>query len=265
MITFSNLGKHGRLGNAMFQYAALKSLSNHLNCEVFVPEDLDNRSHHNQICLLNCFKINCKRGSQIAQTTFRENNKGGYYDPNFWNCKVDTELFGHYESELYFNFDTSEFDLKENFQRFAQTTLNNIRQNNLVVGIHIRRGDKADQINEKQNEYLQKATEHFKNCIFMIFSGGSHTNDNAEDIAWCKENLKINGTCYYSKNDTIHDFSLMVNCDHLILNSTSTIGWWAGYLNKNPNKKIIVPKQGVYVTGEYIKGETFYSKQFIQI
>ena len=268
MITNSNLGNQGRLGNAMFQYAAIKSLSNYLNCEAIIPEDLDNRYHNNQICLLNCFKINCKRGSQIPLTKFKEGNEGGDYDPNFWNCNIDTDLFGHYECELYFKnkFDLSEFDLKDNFQTFAQTTLGNLRQNNCeIVGVHIRRGDKIDQINEKENEYLQKATEHFQNCIFIIFSGGSHTNDNSEDIDWCKENLKFNGTCYYSKNGIIHDFALMANCDHLILNSTSTVSWWAGYLNKNPNKKIIVPKQGVYVTGKYIKGPNYYPKEFIQI
>ena len=77
--------------------------------------------------------------------------------------------------------------------------------------------------------------------------------------------IKINAICYYSNFDTIHDFSLMVNCDHLILNSTSTIGWWAGYLNKNPNKKIIVPKQNRLVGSNYVKGEQYYSKEFIQI
>ena len=94
--TFSTLGKHGRLGNAMFQYAALKALSFNLNCDSVIPNDLDQRMHHGQICLLNCFKIHCKNGTEIGTNSFVENNQGGYYDPTFWNCETGTNLFGHY-------------------------------------------------------------------------------------------------------------------------------------------------------------------------
>ena len=269
-ITFSTLGNHGRLGNAMFQYAALKAISFHLQCNAKIPDDLEYRIHHGQKCLLYCFNIDCERIKSEITSLYIENNKGGYYDSGFWNCQPGTDLFGHYESELYFeNIKENikkEFQLKNEFQNFAINLLNNIKQpKSEIVGIHIRRGDKANEI-EKNTliEYINKALLYFiGEFSFIIFSGGSITNNNIDDIYWCKENLKID--CYYSNNDTIHDFSLMVNCDHLILCSTSTIGWWAGYLNNNPNKKIIVPKQGKYITGEYIKGDTFYSKEFIQI
>ena len=274
-ITFSTLGSHGRLGNQMFQYAALKALANKLNCEPLISNNLNTRIHHGQNCLLECFNINCKRSDEVCKIQYREDNCGGYYDPNIWNLSPNTDLFGHYECELYFEHIKDqikqEFELKEEYQKIAETLINNIKQpNHEIVGIHIRRGDKENEINtslEFITNYLNEALPHFKNPIFLIFSGGSQQagNDNSEDILWCKENIKLNGNSYYSKCDTIRDFSLMVNCDHLILNSTSTIGWWAGYLNKNPNKKIIVPKQSRLVGSNYVKGEHYYSKEFIQI
>lgn len=277
VVTFSRLGTHGRLGNQMFQYAALKALANKLNCEPLISNNLNTCISSGQYCLLECFNINCKRSDEVCKTLYREDNHGGYYDPNFWNLSPNTDLYGHYECELYFEHIKDqikqEFELKEEHQTFAETFLNNIKQpNQEMVGIHIRRGDACDQNEittslEFITNYLNEAISHFKYPIFLFFSGGSRQagNDNSEDIKWCKENIKIIGPCYYSNFDIIRDFSLMVKCDHLILNSTTTIGWWAGYLNKNPNKKIIVPKQSRLVGSNYVKGEHYYSKEFIQI
>ena len=47
-VSFSNLGSHGRLGNAMFQYAALISLAAYLKCKAYIPLNLDTRVHHGQ-------------------------------------------------------------------------------------------------------------------------------------------------------------------------------------------------------------------------
>ena len=102
IITFSKLGIHGRLGNQMFQYAALKSLAAKLNCEALIPNNTQLRIHHGQSSLLKCFKITSKSSERIGKIEFAEGNYGGYYDSNFWNCGTNTNLFGHYESELYF-------------------------------------------------------------------------------------------------------------------------------------------------------------------
>lgn len=47
MITFLQLGSLGRLGNQLFQYAALKSLSLSKGYEIKLP-DVDNASWHGQ-------------------------------------------------------------------------------------------------------------------------------------------------------------------------------------------------------------------------
>ena len=43
MIVFQKLGWHGRLGNCMFQFAAMKSLAKHLNIKAKIPIDLKYR------------------------------------------------------------------------------------------------------------------------------------------------------------------------------------------------------------------------------
>ena len=43
-----------------------------------------------------------------------------------------------------------------------------------------------------------------------------------------------------SGNDDIADFAILQKCDHQII-SNSTFGWWAGWLNENPDKTVVAP------------------------
>ncbi len=56
MITFYELGQLGRLGNQLFQYAALKSLGLEKGYEVMIPNP-STRTWHGQECRLNNFNI----------------------------------------------------------------------------------------------------------------------------------------------------------------------------------------------------------------
>ena len=56
MITFLQLGKFGRFGNQLFQYAALRTLGLKKKYEIGIP-DLNNVFHHNQNNLLKYLSI----------------------------------------------------------------------------------------------------------------------------------------------------------------------------------------------------------------
>ena len=281
MITFTELGNYGRLGNLLFQYAALKSLAKKLNCEAKIPPDLDSRCNSGQLCLLNCFKINCNvyTETEIANLPkYEETCQGGSYDLNFWNCKENTNLFGYFESELYFEHIKDEikkeYELKDDISNYANNYLHNIRCNfpgHEIIGLHFRRGDFV-QINSQHcsktynNNFLDLVFNLFNDIplkLFLVFSGGSPKfgNNNGNDLLWCK-NLLLNRpyTFLFSENNnTIQDFSIMTKCDHFITNSMSSIAWWAGYLNKNINKRIVAPDLG------YKNFETYWYNSVIKI
>jgi len=288
MIAFSQLGSHGRLGNAMFQYAAAKALSTKLGCQMKLPSDLFTRLHHGQICLLGRFNIEYKAytDDEIKNVLpFNEHSfcNGGSYTEHFWNCGENTNLEGYFESELYFenikNEIREDFQLKEQYQKQAADYINNIKMlypEHEIIGVHIRRGDYLDPKNgaifittsEYNNQYLKNAIEKFsdiKHKIFLIFTGGGtgNNNDNSEDVLWCKNNITIENNdivIFSENNDTITDFGILTLCDHLILNSSSTLGWWAGYLNKNTNKRIIVNNNLGFKSKE-----TYWCDSFIKI
>jgi Glycosyl transferase family 11 len=262
MITFSEIGFFGRLGNAMFQYAALKALAHKLNCKAILPNDLFLRIHDGQICLLNCFEISGYQynlNNIIGLNQYEENCQGGHYSPDIWKCKINTNLIGYFESELYFKHIKStikrELSLKPEYDKFGKNYIKNIKNSYPkyeIIGVHLRRGD---YLNTSLGKYCSEEWNkmYFNRCfkqyadidkkIFIVFTGGSVSvgNNNQEDIEWCKQLFDQQQMLYSENHSTIEDYSIMVNCDHLIINSLSTIAWWAAYQNKNEKKRICVP------------------------
>jgi len=113
------------------------------------------------------------------------------------------------------------------------------------VGVHIRRG--ANPIDPKEpnysenpfyvdlceTDYYEKAMAMFPTDEFVIFS---------DDPEWCQEKFKDNKNVQImTKGDEIEDFNLLASCKHQII-ANSSFSWWAAFLNPNPSKRIIAPK-----------------------
>ncbi len=114
--------------------------------------------------------------------------------------------------------------------------------------MHVRRGDYATnpQILKIHGfcgvDYYTRALEKFNDLApseirVFVFS---------DDIKWVKENLTIPFTATYIENPTVpsecEDLILMANCKHNII-ANSSYSWWGAWLNKNPEKRVITPKQ----------------------
>ena len=59
-----------------------------------------------------------------------------------------------------------------------------------------------------------------------------------------------------NKDGDLYEFELLKSCKHQII-SESTFGWWAAFLNENPEKEIYVPKtvKGDIWLKEWTRGE----------
>ena len=51
-VTYKSIGVNGRLGNQLFQYAAIKGLAAKIKCIPVLPFGIQNRYWHGQKCLL---------------------------------------------------------------------------------------------------------------------------------------------------------------------------------------------------------------------
>ena len=103
------------------------------------------------------------------------------------------------------------------------------------VSIHIRRGDYVDNsfyTNLDDTDYYERAIELFPFDKFVVFS---------DDIEFAKTKFKGDRFSFYEGKDEIDDFNTMASCkDNIIANSS--FSWWAAYLNPNPGKKVVAPK-----------------------
>lgn len=104
------------------------------------------------------------------------------------------------------------------------------------VSIHVRRGDYVDNpfyVDIFKDGYYERAMALFPENTFIVFS---------DDIEWCKKQ-PIFMDCVFSEGKSeVEDLNLMASCRDNIL-ANSSFSWWAGWLNPNPDKKVVVPKK----------------------
>jgi hypothetical protein len=84
-------------------------------------------------------------------------------------------------------------------------------------------------------DYFEAAMKRIPSgTTFVVFS---------DDINWCRENFSKDdkNILFIEGNLDYEDISLMSLCDHNII-SNSTFSWWAAWLNDNPSKIVIAPK-----------------------
>ena len=272
MITFSQLGNFGRLGNQLFQYAMVKAVSLEKGYKLKIPNP-ESVVCQNQKCQLDQFNIKCDflESDDLSNIryTFAEPDHSKFWPQVFWS-KDNTDFAGYFQNYLYFaKYEKTireEFAFNKELQEFASDYVNNLKTNNEeIVSVHFRRGDNVDGTFGRHSglidnyfgkggrfdndsffgKYLFKAIENYgDNCKFLVFSGGTWNGmeHNQGDIQWCKQNIKDDRFIFCEGNNDLQDFAIMTNCDHNIVSHSTSFGYWSAFLNNNPNKVIVAPK-----------------------
>lgn len=225
MITHKSIGYSGRLGNQMFQYAALKVISLLMKQPIILPDNTNikqdgcfdftnNKWIPYKLDLLDCFDLNC----QIGKIEGDEVVLDGYFQSY-------SHLAG-YEKEI-----IEEFKFKSNILEKCTKIISKYTN---PVSIHVRRGDYVNHPGYwvVTPEYIQEALSKFDDneYTFLIFS---------DDIEWCKS-IFPEGVVFIEENNQFEDLCLMSLCHHNII-ANSSYSWWGAFLNQNPNKKVIAP------------------------
>ena len=272
MITFKDLGLHGRLGNQMFQYAALRGIAEKNNFVCKIP-DFSSFNWHGQDCLLSNFNLKADKLQPIDQFNIlgRNVNERNHdqFDQSFFNLPENVSIKGFFQFTKYFEHceDTirEEFKPKKQFIDIAESKLSKFNADGYETeSIHVRRGDMMqhmfqdtgihpdtvfgpDNIFDKSTifgNYLNKSMDFFTNkkVKYLVFAGGKRNGDDSEDIQYIKKVFKGKDFIISDSNDPMVDFTTIMSCDHNITCHQSTFGWWAAYLNENPNKIVTSPE-----------------------
>ena len=257
-VTCSSIGNYGRLGNQLFQYAAIRSYSLKHDMPLLLPEPSRHR--------LDDFFISCQYAKHdILQTikTVRFEEKQFNLDPDFFQYHKRIDFIGYFQTEKYFknirDMLLRELTLKDNRKNdYCLKYVEKIRSENPgkdIVALHNRRGDNIpskEKFSDKElgvfqpdkeayhpllsMEYFETAKSHFEDAVFLIFS------DNNKDILWCKEHITGPDHYYSEGHDDVTDLTLMRYCDHHII-ANSSFSWWAAWLNENTDQIVIAPNK----------------------
>lgn len=256
----------GGLGNQLFQYAAGKTLSvqhqSKLLLDVRAFDEYKLRNFD-----LAAFNINLQYATEeqitpfLSRTTFgklRDNvfpmrlrkvykPKHFHFDKKFFAAPSTIYLQGYWQSEKFFA--PIKDEIREDIVLRPEHIGNILHigrdiADKCAIAVHIRRGDynnseALDMHGMLDQSYykpaIQLIQDKYPDAIFYFFS---------DDINWAKQNLPVENAIYVSGNLSkthLEDFYLMSQCKHNII-ANSSFSWWAAWLNNNPGKTVITPK-----------------------
>lgn len=255
----------GGLGNQMFQYAAARRLAHVHRSELKIDKSIYDTYtlHQYSLPVFNIIEnyaskqeIENLAGRLGIFRNFRSSfgplaiiESHFHFDKNIADLPDNVYLVGYWQSNKYFQ-DMQNIIRKE----FTFVTSPNKRNANLIsairhinsVSLHVRRGNYVSNPATNKHhgtcslQFYRKAiaiiAQRVKKPGFVIFS---------DDPDWCKANLRLRyPTVYVSHNlgkKDYEDMRLMSECEHNII-ANSTFSWWGAWLNSNPDKIVIAPK-----------------------
>lgn len=245
MIGFNHIGRLGRIGNQMFQYAALRGIAAKQGvnyCLPFYEHPVDDGlGNPNRTELFDCFTMETVHPLNIqsidagrplvSEETFHFNEK-------LYNSSFDwVSLVGFFQSEKYFkNVEETirkDFTFKDEILGPCEDMMEGIGE---AVGLHIRRKDYLTNSNHcaLDLEYYKKALKKFPEDVpVIIFS---------DEPQWCMEQELFSDERFMvseSENGYV-DMCLMSMCSDFII-ANSSFSWWAAWLGNRG--KVIAPKK----------------------
>lgn len=243
MITMSNFGENGRLGNQLFQYASLMGISIKNNVPIVLPEWRYS----------NVFHANFPYSG--ASEPYLKEEKFNYYEINEKNADLD----GYFQSEKYWehckDIVFKQLTFKSSFRNHCKTKFSFNKDWtktididwNKTIAIHIRRGDYVRNTNYAYipvTYYILALESQFpdwKSWNLIFFS---------DDIEYCKIHFSCLSNAYFANGNEIEDLCLMTECKHFIIGNSS-FSWWGAYLGRKKGSKIVRPDK--YFSGMLLR------------
>jgi hypothetical protein len=247
MISFNNIGHMGRLGNQMFQYAALKGIAKHKGYWYSIPSNTS---------LSECF--------QIPETLSNNNHKvvsvdKFEFDDEFFNrCPDDVDIVGYFQSEKYFKH--IEQEIRQDFTFYdiileECLSYRNTLTDTQIISLHIRRSDYLSDPNFEclSLNYYWNALKLLPKFPVIVFS---------DDPEWCKNQFIKDSFIISPFKDPSYDLCLMSLCNYHII-ANSSFSWWGSWIAES--KQTIAPRK--WFTGDFSNWNTkdLYLPNWIKI
>jgi hypothetical protein len=162
---------------------------------------------------------------------------GFHYNPIPYQVGTNLLLDGQFQSEKYFENNKEKivdlFKISDEIEAQIKESIPNVES---YASLHVRRGDYTQLPGHHPvmtREYYQQAVEKIGiDKTYLVFS---------DDLKGCVDLLDfIPNKHFYETGVDWMDFYIMSMCGDNIM-ANSSFSWWAAYLNKNVNKKVVAP------------------------
>ena len=237
MISFQQLGQWGRLGNQMYEYAALLGIGAELGYDVGIPPP----DRHQ---LADCFEITApvlRRRDLLRIRHVHVEPSVGWSDA-YRGIRDGTDLRGFFQSPRYFPA-TEVLRRELTFHApiraaaaAAESALRARAGGRPLVGLTVRRGDFL--VHGEQfvplwsNGFYDRAQARLRDGLgpgvdpFVVVS--------SDEPDWCRTAFAGEPFHVIGADEGIDDvaqLALLARCDHLII-ANSSYSWWAAWLNE---------------------------------
>ena len=246
-ISFNSLGNLGGLGNQMFQFAFLLSVSKSQDLKITIPKKFNDNIRDDYL-LSDVFKLNNQINyatSNFERFNFKSDINIIVYDKRILNFDYyEKDLYGYFQSYKYFD------DIKdiifENFHFHKQIrdevdilSIKNKLILSSTIFMHIRGSDYLNKSEYHFNlgeDYYKKSLKHFPDEMkCLVFT---------DDINYAKKFKFLNNPRFIFVNDLFEnnennlqsafELRLMTLCNGGII-ANSSYSWWGAFLQNHKN------------------------------
>ncbi len=218
MISFPELGRHGRLCNQLFQIAAVIALARDNSDDYGFPA----WKYESQFVISGCFGRPLLNGPVHREPKFS-------YTPIPYQTNL--RLVGYFQSEKYFGKHAGFIQ-----EQLSPNGVSGWAEN--VASLHVRRDDYIGMGHHHHNltmEYYRKAIK-----ILQEEQGVTEFRVFSDDLPWCRETFtESHFKVAADEPDYVH-LAAIASCAHHII-ANSTYSWWGAWLCRNPGKVVIAP------------------------
>lgn len=232
MITASTIGTNGRLGNQMFQYAALVGFARHKGYEFYSTGGR----------LFDIFEMHPRTSNVGVLSLPRVNERKFSFDEQLFNALPDNvDIMGYFQTKKYWQHCEEEVKNYFKLQRKVDSHVFNTCKD--ACFLHVRR---TDYLNSPEY-HTNLSLDYYKNALLRI--NPKRLIVLSDDIEWCKnhfiERVTLNSIEVIYANelssDDVGDFIIMTTCNDAII-ANSSFSWWGAYLGPHQKSgKIISP------------------------
>jgi hypothetical protein len=251
---------NGRLGNQLFQYAFLNSISNKGEYIICIGMDqletafVINNSNFKNIklnrylqylgkrCLPYFFEFLSKLRLVNSVEQLRIND---IPQPEVKTSKGILPFFyvktGFFQTESFFKPESIDFIIRPESEDKAKVILKSLPDEATKIFVHVRRGDYLFE-SYRGNRGINLPKEYYFNSIALLNTKIENPyyiflTDDPEYVDCCFQSIKNK---YISEENMAVDLALMSLCEYGVA-SNSSFSWWGAYLMKN-RKEVVFPK-----------------------